>query len=234
MKKKTLLLTASCVVILLAAIFLPIICWNVHLNDLTREPELQTLELSDNMHVTRPEEFADLYVSGKFLQENIYNDFSNSRGTEFEQLKKMVSNIFNYLEPDAKAFYFDILNTSNFEYFNTQPIRINTTKGPEYFTMTNGQLSYYGGDEMIFFFINYEQKTQTIFFFSIFSDWAEKDNGFSELKYCNELAEAATKYYSDLGIRDKYYSMEYDNYAFSFYLNDLSIAQKEQDLVVTY
>lgn len=234
MKKKSLLLAASCVVVLLVAIFLPSLCWNAHLNDLTKEPDLQTLEISDNMHVTRPEEFADLFVSGAFLQDNMYNDVSNSRGTEFEQLKEMFANIFNYLEPEAKAFYLDCLSTSNFEYSNIQPVSITTNVGPEYFAMVNGQLSYYGGDEILYFFVNYEQKTQTVFFFSIHSDWIEKDDGFTGLKYSKELAEASTKYYSDLGISDKYYSIESDNYGFSFYLYVGVEAQKNQALSEAY
>lgn len=234
MKKKTLLFATSCIVILLVAIFLPIFCWNVHLKELTKEPEIQIMELSDNMHITRPEEFADLFVSGKFLQDNMYNDASNSRGTEFKQLKEMIAKFLNYLEPEAKAFYFDRLNISNFEYSNIQPISINTNVGPEYFTMVNGQLSYYGGDEMLFFFVNYEQKTQTVFFFSIHSDWIEKDDGFTGLKYSKELEEAATKYYSDLGISDKYYSIESDIYGFSFYLYVDTEAQKNQEISEAY
>ncbi len=234
MKKKTLLLITSCVVILLVAIFLPTICWNAHLKNLTKEPELQTLEISENMHVTSPREFADLYVSGKFLQDSIYNDVSNSRVNDFEQLKEMISNVFHYLEPESKAFYFERLNSSNFEYSNIQPISINTNIGPEYFTLVDGQLSYYGENEILYFYVLYEQKTKTIFFFSVFSDWFEKDDGFSGTKYSKELAEAVTKYYSDLAISDQYYSIESDNNGFSFYLYDSIAAQKNQEMMEKY
>ncbi len=220
MKRKTLIIFLACILLLVAAIFLPGMIWNSHLKALTKKPEFQIREVPESVYVTQPDEFAKLYASGKFIEQNSINNYRNN---DFERIKEMVYLYLDHLEPEARDYYYKLMDIVGLEYSNSAPVSISTEYGPEFFTFAEGQLSLFLEDEMIYFYIAYEQKTLTILNFAINSvsydpEWVSNEG--AAIPYAKELANAAREYYGSLGISDNYYTIESGATFYASYMYD--------------